>query len=93
MVSLDGTLGHGSARFQEFRYAWPEGSLIIVHSDGLSSRWDLRDYAGLRLRHPSLVAGTLFRDHAYHHDDATVVVFRRPRPSRLARLRSTPTSP
>lgn len=79
LVSLNGTLGHGEVTLQEFVYPWPEGSSIIVHTDGLSSRWDLTDYPGLRLRHPSLIAGVLYRDHAYDHDDATVVAIRRPR--------------
>jgi hypothetical protein len=53
--------------------------VLILHSDGLSARWDLDDYAGLRRRHPALIAGVLFRDHRRLRDDASVVVVARPR--------------
>jgi hypothetical protein len=45
-----------------------------MHSDGLSARWDLRKNALLRSRHPAVIAGVLYRDHARPRDDATVVV-------------------
>lgn len=79
IVSLNGTLGHGEVGLTEFNYPWPEGALLVLNSDGVSSRWDLRDYPGLRLRHPALIAAILYRDHAYDRDDATVFVLRRPR--------------
>ena len=76
MVSNHGTLGHEARRIQEFRYAWPKGALVILHSDGLSARWDLAGYPGLANRHPMLVAAILYRDHARRTDDASVVVLR-----------------
>lgn len=79
IVSLNGTLGHGELRLQDFSYEWPEGALLLVHSDGISTRWDLRDYPGLRLRHPTLIGGVLYRDHGYDRDDATALVIRRTR--------------
>jgi hypothetical protein len=51
-----------------------------MHSDGISSRWQLDPYAGLRARHPTLVAAVLFRDFGRQRDDATIVVVKdRPR--------------
>jgi hypothetical protein len=47
-----------------------------VHSDGLVNRWDLDRYPGLVQRHPSLVAGVLFRDFNRGRDDVTVVAAR-----------------
>lgn len=79
LVSHNGTLGSGRIRLQEFSYPWLEGALLLLHSDGLSPRWDLKDYPGLRLRHPALVSAVLYRDHAKDRDDATVVVLRRAR--------------
>ena len=76
MVSLHGTLGHDARRFQEFSYPWAPGSLLVMHSDGLSSRWNLADSPGLSQRHPSVIAGALYRDHQRGRDDATVVVLR-----------------
>jgi hypothetical protein len=76
MVSHNGILGHGVRRFQDFTYPFPLGALCIGHSDGIGSRWDLAHYPGLSARHPSLVAGVLFRDHRRSLDDATVIVVR-----------------
>jgi hypothetical protein len=76
MVSHNGILGHQVRKFQVFSYRFPRGALCIAHSDGIAPRWDLNHYPGLSARHPSLVAGVLFRDHRRGRDDATVVVVR-----------------
>ena len=77
MVSLPGTAGHEARSIRTFDYPWPEGSLLVMHSDGITGRWDLARYPGLAERHPSLVAGVLLRDFARGRDDATAVVVRR----------------
>ena len=76
MISHHGTLGHQAHRFQEFRYPWPEQSLVVLHSDGLSARWDLAGYPGLAGRHPMVIAAVLYRDHGRRTDDASIVVLR-----------------
>lgn len=75
-VSLNGTIGHQAQRFQEFSYDWPRASLVFFHSDGLHSKWKLSQYPGLQMRHPSLVAGILYRDFRRERDDVTVVILR-----------------
>jgi anti-sigma regulatory factor (Ser/Thr protein kinase) len=77
MVSLPGTAGHEVRSIRSFDYEWPDEGLLIMHSDGISSHWDLGSYPGLALRHPALVAGILYRDFARPRDDATVIVVRR----------------
>jgi len=76
MVSQPGTAGHEARKMMEFSYAWEPGSILVMHSDGLHSRWSLDPYAGLICRHPSLIAGVLYRDFVRGRDDATVVVVR-----------------
>jgi hypothetical protein len=76
MVSHHGTLGHKATRIQEFRYPWPKDALVVLHSDGVSARWDLTAYPGLSGRHPMSVAAVLYRDHGRRTDDASVVVLR-----------------
>jgi anti-sigma regulatory factor (Ser/Thr protein kinase) len=76
MVSMNGTVGAQFRRVQEFQYPLDKGSLVVLHSDGLSSNWSLDKYPQLSARHPSVVAGILFRDHRRSRDDATVVVIR-----------------
>ena len=81
MVSHNGTLGHTAVRFQEFQYPWPDNALLVMHSDGLSSHWDVQRYPGLQFKHPQLIAGVLYRDAKRNRDDATVVVAREVRPA------------
>lgn len=73
MVSHNGTAGHVAPRIHEFTYPWNGGGTIILHSDGLSAKWDLAAYPGLAATHPSLIAGVLFRDHRRGRDDASIV--------------------
>jgi anti-sigma regulatory factor (Ser/Thr protein kinase) len=74
MVSHNGTLGVQLLRSQQFEYEWPRGSHVVMHSDGLSARWTLPSYPGLRMRHSGVIAGILYRDFVRRRDDATVVV-------------------
>jgi anti-sigma regulatory factor (Ser/Thr protein kinase) len=74
MVSQNGTAGHRATRIHEFTYALPARSMIVMFSDGLASHWDLAAYPGLLTRHPSIIAGVLYRDASRRRDDVTVVV-------------------
>jgi anti-sigma regulatory factor (Ser/Thr protein kinase) len=74
LVSHSGTVGHEIRRIVEFTYPWRAGSMLVMHSDGLTSHWSLERYPGLAKRHPSLIAGVLFRDFSRGRDDATVVI-------------------
>ncbi len=58
----------------EFTYPWDSCSLLLMHSDGLQTQWSFDSYPGLLERHPSLIAGVLYRDYARGRDDVTVVV-------------------
>ena len=74
LVSHNGTLGMVTSRIQEFRTPWTRDSVLILHSDGLHSKWDLLSYAGLAARHPAIIGATLLRDFRRHRDDASIVV-------------------
>lgn len=76
LMSHNGTVGAEARRIQLLRSPWPAHALLIMHSDGLTSRWSVNDYPGLRQRDPTLIAGVLYRDHRRDRDDATVVVAR-----------------
>ena len=77
MVSHNGTLGMQLVRTQQFEYPWPIDSLVVLHSDGLSARWNMELYPGLIQRHAAIIAGILYRDFGRERDDATVIVARR----------------
>lgn len=75
MVSMNGTSGMDNrTRLAEFSYPWPEGASVVLHSDGLSGRWQLSDYPALAAHGPALIAGVLFRDFSRGNDDSTIVV-------------------
>jgi len=76
MVSHHGIAGHTLTKVREFTYPWPEDSLIVLHSDGMTSHWSLSAYPGLGTRHASLIAAVLYRDFTRGRDDVTVVVAR-----------------
>jgi hypothetical protein len=76
LVSHNGTVGHSLHKVQEFGYPFPPGSLLVMHSDGLATRWQLNAYAGLVSHHPSLIAGVLYRDFNRGRDDVTVLAAR-----------------
>ena len=80
LFSHNGTLGAQVRKVQEFEYAWPAGALLVLHSDGIQSRWNFADYPGLAQRDPAIIAALLARDFRRGHDDVTVLVARRELP-------------
>jgi len=76
LVSHNGTLGVAVPRIQEFKSEWPLGGILVLHSDGVQSRWDLSSpsYPGLLARHPAVIGGALLRDFRRQRDDASVIV-------------------
>jgi anti-sigma regulatory factor (Ser/Thr protein kinase) len=75
-VSMPGVLGQQWRDPREFDYPMPEGSVVVLHSDGLTDRWDLATYPGLVGHSPLVIAATLLRDAARRRDDAAVLVAR-----------------
>jgi len=73
IASHNGTLGHQMYKIQEFTVPWNRDSLLIMHSDGLGSKWDLSQYPGLAGKPPSIIAAILYRDFERERDDVTVM--------------------
>jgi anti-sigma regulatory factor (Ser/Thr protein kinase) len=76
LVSLSGIAGHVARRLQTFMHPWTPGCLLVMHSDGIGTRWSLSQYPGLSCRQPGVIAGVIARDHRRGSDDAAVVVAR-----------------
>jgi anti-sigma regulatory factor (Ser/Thr protein kinase) len=74
LVSMPGIVGHQMRQMREFEYQMDEDAVLVMHSDGVSERWNLRDYPGLSRRAPLTVAATLLRDSGQRRDDACVLV-------------------
>jgi hypothetical protein len=76
MISHHGTLGVQINSIRELEYTLPDRGLLIMHSDGLQSRWTLDGLPGLASRYADVIAATLYRDFGRGRDDASVMVLR-----------------
>ena len=79
MISHNGIVGHLSQRIQELSFPWQPDAFLIMHSDGINTRWNLDHYPGLQNKPAALIAAVLYRDFKRGRDDATVVVSREAR--------------
>ena len=76
LASVNGTAGAEPRPVKVYDYPLSPGALLVLHSDGLGTRWSLDATPELRSKHPSLVCGLLYRDHARPRDDVTVLAVR-----------------
>ncbi len=74
MISQNGTLGAVLPRIQEYTFPIDSRSMLLMCSDGVSTKFSVTPYPGLLIRHPQLAAGLLYRDFSRHRDDATVLL-------------------
>jgi len=74
LASHNGTVGHEIRKVQEFAFPWNGNNLLIMHSDGVTGRWNLGDYPGIWNQPASVIAAVLYRDFVRERDDATVLV-------------------
>lgn len=77
LASQNGTAGAQMRRAQALTYELPDRGVLVMHSDGVSNRWSLKEYPGLVARHAGVIAGVLYRDCLRGKDDATVVVIKK----------------
>jgi len=76
LVTQHGTAGMQIRKPETASLALPAHALVILHSDGIETRWNVDRIRPLLQKDPALVAAVLLRDHTRHRDDATVVVIR-----------------
>lgn len=79
-LSEPGILGTGIAhRSCLFGSAdWAPPATVVVHTDGINSRWSADDYPGAGRHHPAVLAALIWRDAVRGTDDAGIVVLRAP---------------
>jgi anti-sigma regulatory factor (Ser/Thr protein kinase) len=76
MLSVPGIAGHQARTIRQFEYAVPPGAAVILHSDGVSGRWEPAALPGLNARDPLVVAATLLAQAGSRRDDAGVLVLK-----------------
>jgi anti-sigma regulatory factor (Ser/Thr protein kinase) len=75
VISYNGILGHNvPGNFHNQSLDWDRNKLLIVHSDGLKSRWDMSKYPNLHRHLPTTIAAVLYKDHSRHTDDTLILV-------------------
>ncbi|MBC5992468.1 SpoIIE family protein phosphatase [Pontibacter cellulosilyticus] len=75
IISYNGILGHNiPTTLNNQQLEWMRNKILILHSDGLKSRWDIGKYPNLLKHHPTTIAAVLYLDNSRHTDDTLVVV-------------------
>jgi len=71
----NGIIGHNIPRtLNNTVVPYLKNQMLVMHSDGLKTRWKLSDYPSL-LKHPAgLIAATLYSGNVRGNDDATIFV-------------------
>ena len=55
-------------------HPWKAASLLVLHSDGLSTRWSWKDFPGLELQTATVISQRLLKALDKGEDDATAMV-------------------
>jgi anti-sigma regulatory factor (Ser/Thr protein kinase) len=76
MLSIPGIAGVQARTIRQFEYEAPPGSAVIVHSDGVSNRWEAAALPAIEARDPLLIAAVLLAEAGVHRDDAGVLVLK-----------------
>ena len=76
MLSVPGIAGFQARVIRQFEYDVPPGAAVILHSDGISSRWEVASVPGLAARDPLVIAAVLLAEAGQHRDDAGVLVLK-----------------
>ncbi|MEO6444484.1 MAG: ATP-binding SpoIIE family protein phosphatase [Gemmatimonadaceae bacterium] len=77
LLSFNGTVGSEMQSPREMTYPWQADDRLVMHSDGIQTRWSMSDRPALAACHPAVVAAVLHRDYTRGRDDATIVVLER----------------
>ena len=76
MVSVPGIAGHQVRTIRQFEYQVPPGAAVVMHSDGITSRWEAAALPGLADKDPLLIAAVLLAEAGIHRDDVGVLVLK-----------------
>ena len=78
LVSQPGIVGHNLPKVRETPFDASEGRVVVLHSDGLTEKWDLAQLPGVVDQGPAVLAATLMRDAGVRQDDASIAVLEVP---------------
>lgn len=78
LAAQPGIVGHQMREVRSVTVPIERNDLVVLHTDGLTSKWDLSAHRGVRARSCDVVAALLLREAGLRQDDAAVVVARVP---------------
>ncbi|GEO03180.1 TorS-related protein [Adhaeribacter aerolatus] len=77
IISYNGILGHNIPNtLNNHVIPWVGNNLLVLHSDGLKSKWDFSRYKDLLRHDTSIIAAVLYKDFNRGTDDTLVLVAR-----------------
>ena len=74
LLSAPGIVGHHLPRLRAFDAELPDDARLVLHSDGLTERWNPSTMPGLFQSSGTVIAAHLLREAGVRRDDASVVV-------------------
>jgi len=74
-TSYNGIIGHNIPRtMNNTILPYKKHQTIIMHSDGLKTRWNLNDLTSIIKHGPEIIASALYKENVRGTDDATIMV-------------------
>ncbi len=71
----NGILGHNIPRtLNSTAVPYQKHQILIMHSDGLRTRWNLSELVSIIKQSPGMIAAALYKDNVRGTDDATILV-------------------
>ncbi|PRY12752.1 anti-sigma regulatory factor (Ser/Thr protein kinase) [Pontibacter ummariensis] len=75
IISYNGILGHNIPNtLNNQQLDWSRNKTLVLHSDGLRSRWELTKYPHLNRHLATTIAAVLYKEHSRQTDDTLVLV-------------------
>lgn len=76
-MSYNGIVGHNIPNTMNVQqYPLELYNQIVMSSDGIKTRWEISKYPMIQKCDPSVLAAAIYKDHARHTDDMSVVVIK-----------------
>jgi len=76
-MSYNGIVGHNIPNtLNAQQFSVEQYNILVLASDGIKTRWDILKYPQILKCDPSVLAAAIYKDHARHTDDMSVVIIK-----------------
>ena len=76
-MSYNGIVGHNiPTTMNDQIFNVVDYNQLVLCSDGIKTRWETTKYPGILKHDPSILAASIYKDHARQTDDMSVVVIK-----------------